>query len=414
MEVFIYIALLGWIPVCLLLFMALPPRRAVVVAVVGGWLLLPPTGIGLPGLPDYDKVMATMAGISLATLIFQPNRLIAFRPRWFDLPALLWCLCATISSLANDLGLYDGLSAAFSSFDPWGLPYLIGRLYLGDREGMRELAIGIAIGGIILVLPCLFEMRMSPILQSKVYGIGRYEGTRFGSWRPFVFFSTGLELGMWMTASSLAAVWLWLSGAFRQPRLRPLAWCLPILLITTFFCRATGAFILLIVGLTTLWLCTRFGSKLLFCALLLVPPLYYAVRIPDLWTGNELVTFVETYINKERAGSLAFRFEKESLLTNRAMLQPVWGWGRWGRSRVVDEQSGRDIAPTDGLWVIYLGCYGCVGLTLWTTMMLLPTWLFVLRVPVRQWRDPPLRRWRSWQCSSAFTWSTVCSIASGI
>ena len=173
-----------------------------------------------------------------------------------------------------------------------------------------------------------------------------------------------------------------------SPASTPLAWCLPILLITSFFCRSTGAFILLIAGLTTLWLCTRLGTKLFFYALLLVPPLYYSVRIPDLWSGNELVAFIETYINKDRADSLAFRFEKEALLTDRAMLQPIWGWGGWGRSRVVDERTGRDTTPTDGMWVIYLGSYGLVGLAAWTTFLLLPPWLFVLRVPVRFWRDP--------------------------
>ena len=388
MPILIYITLLGWIPFCLLLFMVLPPQRAVVVGVVGGWLVLPPSGISLPGFPDYDKIMAPMVGVTLATLIFQPNRLLAFRSRWFDLPALLWCFCPLISSFVNGLGIYDGMSALFSNFDRWALPYLIGRLYFGNKEGMRELAVGIVIGGIIWILPCLFEIRMSPILLSKIYGISRFEGMRLGSWRPFVFFSTGLELGMWMTASSLTAVWLWRCGSFKQLSRYPMgAWFLPVLLITTFFCRATGALALLIAGLTILWLCTRFGSNLLFCALLLVPPLYYAVRIPNYWSGNELVEFTETYIDEERAQSLAYRFWEENLLAKRAMLQPVWGWGGWGRNRV-DEQTGRDIAPTDGMWIIFLGYYGCVGLLTWTTMMLLPSWLFVLRIPVRQWRDP--------------------------
>ena len=171
MPILIYIALLGWIPICLLLFAVLPPQRAVVIAVVGGWLVLPPTGIQFSGIPDYDKVVAPVAGVLLGTLIFQPNRLLAFRPRWFDLPALVWCLCPFISSLANGLGTYDGVSASIANLERWTLPYLIGRLYFGDREGMRELAVGIAVGGIIWILPCLYEIRMSPVLLSKVYGI---------------------------------------------------------------------------------------------------------------------------------------------------------------------------------------------------------------------------------------------------
>ena len=132
-PILIYIALIGWIPFCLLLFMVLPPHRAVVVGVVGGWLILPPAGIPIPGFPDYDKIMAPMAGVTLATLIFQPNRLLAFRPRWFDLPALLWCFCPLISSLVNGLGFYDGMSALFSAVIRWTLPYLIGRLYFGNQ-----------------------------------------------------------------------------------------------------------------------------------------------------------------------------------------------------------------------------------------------------------------------------------------
>jgi len=390
-PILIYITLLGWIPFCLLLFMVLPPQRAVVVGVVGGWLILPPTGFPLPGVPDYDKIMAPVVGVVLATLIFQPNRLLAFRLRWFDLPALVWCFCPFMSSVVNGLGVYDGLSASFTTANSWVLPYLIGRLYFGNKEGMRELAVGIAIGGIIWVLPCLFEIKMSPILSAIVYGIGKFEGTRLGSWRPIVFFTTGLELGMWMTAASLTAVWLWWCGSLKQLGHYPVGtWFLPILLITTFFCRATGALILLIAGLMILWLCTRFGSKLLFYTLLLVPPLYYAVRIPNYWSANELVSFIDTYIDKDRAQSLGYRIDMENLLTKKAMLQPVWGWGGWGRSRVADDRTGRDISPTDGMWIIYLGCYGCVGLLSWTTMMLLPSWLFVRRIPVRQWRDPTI------------------------
>jgi hypothetical protein len=392
MPILIYITLLGWIPFCLLLFAALPPQRAVVVGVIGGWLILPPAGIPLPGFPDYDKIMAPIVGVTLATLILQPDRLLAFRPQWFDLPAVMWCLCPLISSLTNSLGAYDGISSSVANVIRWALPYLIGRLYFGNKDGMRELAVGIAVGGIIWVLPCLFEIRMSPILLSKVYGIGRFvgfEGTRLGSWRPIVFFATGLELGMWMTASSLMTVWLWRCGSLKQlGRFSIGTWFLPVLLITTFFCRATGAFFLLIAGLMILWLSTHLSSKLLFCAFLLLPPLYYAVRIPNAWSGNELVEFIDTYVSRERASSLAYRFEKESLLTKRAMLQPIWGWGGWGRNRVVDEETGRDIAPSDGMWVIYLGYYGCVGLLTWTIMLLLPSWLFVLRYPVYQWRDP--------------------------
>ena len=387
MEILIYIALLGWIPVCLGLFMSLPARQAAVAGIIGAWLFLPPVSIRIAALPDYDKSMAAVVGIILATLIFQPHRLINFRAKWFDLPVLIWCLCPIASSLSNDLGLYDGLSAARGNFIWWGFPYLIGRLYFGDQEGVRELTVGIVIGGLLYVLPCLYEMRMSPILQSQVYGTGAYEGMRMGGYRPIVFFSVGLELGMWMTAVSLTVVWLWKGGALKRIGAYSVGGViLPILLITTILCRSTGALFLMVIGLAVLWASTRLNTKRLMWALLLAGPIYYAVRIPNYWDGKDFGHLVRTYLSEERAQSFEFRLENENLLAAKAMEQPTWGWGGWGRNRTVDENG--IAAITDGMWIIWLGTYGFVGLISWTCLLLLPSWLFMIRYPVRSWATP--------------------------
>ena len=92
MTIFAYLALLGWIPVVLIIFALLPSRCAATTAVIGAWLLLPPFGLAISGLPDYSKTTAATLGVLLGTLIFDPDRLLTFRPRWFDLPMLLWCL----------------------------------------------------------------------------------------------------------------------------------------------------------------------------------------------------------------------------------------------------------------------------------------------------------------------------------
>jgi hypothetical protein len=68
-----------------------------------------------------------------------------------DIPMIIWCLCPICSSLSNDLGLYDGISTAFAQTVAWGFPYFIGRLFLGDLRGLRELAIGIFAGGVAYV-----------------------------------------------------------------------------------------------------------------------------------------------------------------------------------------------------------------------------------------------------------------------
>ncbi|WP_165223203.1 tetratricopeptide repeat protein [Aquisphaera insulae] len=386
MFILIYIALLGWIPFCLLLFALVPARQAVVAATIGGWILLPPTGFSLPGIPDFTKLTATVFGILIGTLIFQPNRILAFRFRWFDLPTIAWWLCPSISSLVNGLGAYDALSSLFSNAIVWAFPYFIGRAYLGDREGLRDLAIGMAFSGIALIPFCLFEMKMSAVLLPRVYGFGIFEGARLGGWRPRVFFSTGLELGMWMSAASLSCAWLWKSGSLRKLGPIPLELPLLSLLITTLLCRTSGATTLLIFGLIMLWLSAHFRTGLLLCAVLLVPPAYHVARSTNIWTGEGLVRFIETYLSAERADSLNYRFRMEDILVKKALQQPAFGWGGWGRSRVTDS-SGRDIVDTDGMWVIFLGTTGIVGLICWSTMMLLPAWSFVIRFPAARWSD---------------------------
>ena len=371
--------------------MALPPRQAAVAGVIGAWLLLPPVSIPIALLPDYDKSMAAVVGIILATLIFQPHRLLGFRARWFDLPIVVWCLCPIASSLSNELGLYDGLSMSLVQIVRWGLPYSIGRLYFGDQEGLRELTIGIVIGGLLCVLPCIYEIRMSPMLQVQVYGNGSWEGMRMGGYRPKIFFSTGLELGMWMSAVSLTVVWLWKSGSLTRLGTYPVgSLILPILVVITVLCRSTGALLLMTSGLSTLWLSTRSNSKLFMWALLLVAPLYYAVRIPNYWTSADFANLVRTYLGEERAHSFEFRLENENLLAGKAMERPAWGWGGWGRNRVFDA-SGRDVSFTDGMWIINLGVHGLVGLVAWTAVLLLPSYLFLIRYPVRSWATPEVR-----------------------
>ena len=118
----------------------------------------------------------------------------------------------------------------------------------------------------------------------------------------------------------------------------------------------------MLAGLLILWLGTRLNSKLPFYALLLVAPTYYAFECPTLWSGRILSVSSKNISSPERAESLGFRFScEECLPIQKAMQQPTWGWGGWGGNRVIGPD-GRDQAPTDGMWIIYLGCYGFFGL----------------------------------------------------
>ena len=183
-----------------------------VASIIGAWLLLPPASIPLSGLPDYDKMMAATVGILLGTLIFQPNRLLEFRPQWFDLPMLCWCIAPFISSLQNGYGLYDGLSGLLLCIIRWGFLISLAGSTLGEPEGLRELTIGIIFGGLAYVPAILLELRLSPFL--KEHGLWNAPVGRNPVWRisPFCFphdgpgtgdvddrrfLDLGMDLAMW-------------------------------------------------------------------------------------------------------------------------------------------------------------------------------------------------------------------------
>src|SRR3712207_282037 len=191
-----YLAMFGWIPLVLYFFMRFPPQRALIISFIGAWLFLPLAEFPLPGLPDYTKMSATCYGILLATLLFDPKIITAFVPGWVDIPMIIWCLCPFASSVTNGLGPYDGATAVLAQIVTWGIPYFLGRVYLNDLAGLRQLGIGIFIGGLVYVPFCLFELRMSPNLHRWIYGftpnVDFSQAIRYGGYRPTVFMSHGL------------------------------------------------------------------------------------------------------------------------------------------------------------------------------------------------------------------------------
>jgi tetratricopeptide (TPR) repeat protein len=386
MSFLVPLTLFGWIPVTVLIFAALPPRRAVTFAFLFAWLFLPCAGYILDGLPDYTKSSATSLAALLGTALFNSRLLLALRPRWFDLPMITWTLCPIASSLSNGLGFYDGIATSFDYIVIWGLPYLIGRVYFTRLEHLRELAIGIVIGGLVYVPLCLWELRMSPQLQRTLYGVALGWGEMaYGGYRPVVFMSCALDLGLWMTAAATTGVWLWASGALKTLRGAAFGWLLLLLFVTAVMCKVAGSWFALTLGVSLWYLSKWSRSRLPALVLILLPTLYILTRASGLWTGETAVSAVETVLNERRAGSLAFRMKNEDILTAKALKQPIFGWGGWSRARVYDAE-GHDISITDGFWVIALGNNGLVGVISFYSALLLPMVLLVKRFPADVWQ----------------------------
>ena len=395
MELLVPLALYGWLPIVLVIFRDMPGHRALVATYVAAWLFLPTDEIAFAGLPDYTKSSATSLGVIIAICLFDMKRLYAFRPHWLDLGMLLYCLSPIPSSLSNSLGLWDGCSNTLKIIITWGMPYFFGRLYFDSFDKFRSLAKGIFIGGLVYVPFCLVEVRMSPQIYSWVYGFrpSTRHAFRYGGWRPLVFLSNGLELGMWMTAACLLGFALWHSKSMKKVWGTPVLLGLSALFVTTLMCKSTGSLLLLAGGigmyLIVRWLRTPWPVILL----ILVPLTYIPVRVAELSDGREAVAVAKTVFGEERAQSLEFRFRNELMLVRHALDAPWFGWGGWGRELVEDEW-GEDISVIDGFWIVTLGKQGLLGmLSVFAAFMIAPS-MACFRFARRGWKytdvGPPI------------------------
>jgi tetratricopeptide (TPR) repeat protein len=375
-----------WLPIVVYIFVTRPPQRAVVVAFIFAWLFLPNLAWKFSGIPDYTKSSATIFGVLMCVAFFDLPRLLTLRPRWYDLPVVVNCLCPFAASISVGLGAYDGLSAVLEQTIQWGFPYLIGRMYFADLPGLRQLALGIAIGGLIYTPFCLLEIRLSPQISKWVYGFTHWESVRYGGYRPRVFLSTGLELGMWMTCSTLVAQRLWACGAIKTLGGYSFGKLTLALSVTTVLCKSTGALSLLIVGLGILWMVTRTRSSWPVWLLIAVVPFYTTTRIAGLWSGREILD-VAKVLGEDRAQSLEYRLQNEDVLIDHSLKHAVFGGGRKDGTQVYG-RNGLSVTVIDGYWIIIFGRSGLIGLSSLVAMMLLPIVLLTRRHPGSTWTRP--------------------------
>ncbi len=391
MTPFVSLVMFGWIPVVLYLFSRFPAQRAIVVSFVTGFLFLPQL-FKFPiaqGIPAYDKVSATSYCVLLATLLFDAGRFSSFKPGWLDLPMLIWCLCPIATQMSNGL---SPISPTTGQIVTWGIPYFLGRIYLNDLAGLRQLAIGIFAGGLSYIPLCLIELRIAPTLHLKLYGFHARsdfsQTIRYGGYRPTVFLEHGLWVGVWMMAATLIGIWLWRAKVIKQLRGIPIGRLAIVLVITFVLVKSTGAYIYLALGVVILFIAGWLRTSLPVLLLVMGISFYlYLGATGTLYTIPQVVSFVSS-ANDDRSGSVVFRLINEEALSQKARQRMLFGWGDSGGNRVYDE-SGRDITITDSLWIIAFGSQGLVGLISFTASLFVPSFGFCFsRYPPSTWSNP--------------------------
>jgi len=373
-NLFAFIALALWPLVSLCLYLKLPVGQATLWTILGAQLLLPVSvEIKFEGVPQFDKLSIPNLAALVGCLLVARRPLRIWAGFGFaEIATIIFVVSPFITAelnsdpivLANRIlpaeSHYDALSALVRQFFSL-IPFFLGRQLLRKSLDNEEVLRVLVIAGLVYSLPMLFEVRMSPQFHYWVYGYypsDFIQGIREGGFRPMVFMGHGLLAGFFIMTTAVAAAALWRTQT-RVQRLPP-AGVTGYLSVVLVLCKTLGA---LIYGAVLVPLVrfakprTQFRVALVLVSIALTYPL---LRYADLIPTRSMVE-AASLISTERAVSLKTRFDNEDQLLERAGERFLFGWGRFGRSRIYLEGSGRDISITDGLWIIALGQFGLFG-----------------------------------------------------
>ena len=374
--------LAGWIPAVAVLFRLLGPRRATLIAILGGYLFLPSLFLEwpIPGAIGFGKPHAIGLGLVLGILCCDRSSLWRARPRWLDLPMVAFAISPLLGFLTGGrLAPWDVADTIFQRTTGWLVPYATGRLYFGDDEGARRIGVGVVVGALLMVPVCAFEAVLGPswYLNGLFYGIPYREGmvARLGGWRPEGFLGNGIELATWMALGAVSASWLWGGGAWR-PRRGPSWWPSLVLFLAAAACRGIYGYLTLGLGLAAALTTQALRTRWVLVALALLAPTYMTLRLGGLWDARSLPKLAGF---TGRAGSVGFRIEAEDAVMKPVLARhPALGFGVpiW-HAGVVRETLTR---WPDGAWLSTLWEGGLLGLALSVgAMHLFPSGLALAR-----------------------------------
>jgi hypothetical protein len=356
------IALVSWPLVALALYVKRPLTQATMWTVLAAQMLLPVGEIiKFQMIPQFDKDTIPSLCILVGCLVVARRGLKLFRGFGLTEVLIVMYLISPIitSELNGDalvfgdrilpgVGLYDAISAVELGFI-FLIPFLIGRQFLRNAATTRQIMLVLVSAGLIYSFPMLFEIRFAPQLHYWVYGYSPSDfsqSVRDGGFRPMVFMGHGLIAALFAMMSAVAAAALWRTHTpIRTPlRTLPPGGVTAYLSFILIVCKSLGAAIYAMVAIPLVrWakpkLQMRIATALVAMALLY--PLLSTFKL----FPHQLLLETADLISTERAYSLQIRFN----------------WGRYGRNRIYNAETGKDDSVTDGLWIITIGSFGLFG-----------------------------------------------------
>ena len=400
-----YLMLILWPGVSLMLFLRLPVERAIIWTVLAGYLLLPQgTEFDLPLVPDMDKVsIPNVCAFGMVVLLLK-ERVRLWPETWTMRVLLLGFVLGVVPTVLTNrepiifsllgvsetqlfevgslpglrvIDLFSVLSIQLITL----MPFFLGRNFLSRDEGMRDLLVALALGGLAYSLPALFEIRLSPQLHVWIYGFFQHDFEqmmRDGGFRPIVFLPHALWLAFFLMTSvvSLMALSRAEQGVTKARALVAGIYLLGVLVL----CKSLASMLyamILVPGV--LFASERAMVRVAF--LMAAVAVIYPMLRSNGWVPLDAILERAEAFNPDRAQSLEYRFNNETLLLDRAQEKPWFGWGGWGRNLVHDMATGRILTIPDGEWIIVFGSFGWVGYLSQMGLLAVPVYMMWRHLP---------------------------------
>lgn len=357
------------------------PILAMGTSIIAGYLFLPHgRGLDLPALPPIDKdfvpaVAALMAMLIVLGRMKTPDP--RFLPTWLPknrqvLIFLLMLMAGFVGTtltngdslrygplVLNGMRLYDSASLLVHATIML-LPFLLARRFMGHPDAHVMLLWLLVATGAVYSFLSLYETRMSPQLNTNLYGYFQHrwnQHIRADGFRPIVFLQHGLWVSLFFSTVALSALTLFRakSAPTRSRYLFLAVWVLMTLVLT----KSLGALVITVALAPAILFLKPQTQTLIACSLAVTVMLYPVLRSAELVPVNR-ITSLAASIDYARALSFETRLRNEDLLLERAQQRPVFGWGTYGRNRIYDERGNTSIV-TDGYWIIVISTNGWVG-----------------------------------------------------
>ena len=395
-NIFGLLVFYSWPLVVFWLLSKYPTKQAIFFAITLSVMFLPNGfSVDYPLIPPIDR--ETLTSLSLAAVLFFTGKKFKLFPPGIPSKILIGYLIVLVISTELNSDAFvigDKFFPALTHYDALStvvrvlltlMPFFLGRFFLNNVEDNEKIFKVFVVMGLIYTPFMLVELRLSPQFHNWIYGYSNVDflqQMRGDGYRPTVFYGHGLALAFWISTCVIAAL------ALQKNKVRVSTFSASkvviYLAIILVLCKTWSAMVYALLAMLFIFRLKPIKQTKWALIIAIVVFTYPVAKIVDIFPDREIISTIQQY-SPERAESLDFRFNNETILMARAMERPYFGWNGWGRNRVYNKD-GRDMSVTDGKWIIELGINGFMGFIFFYAILLMP--LFYAHKNIENIQDP--------------------------